>query len=131
VNPVDLLRSAAGKVKARTRVVVCHHLFEDAGLPLKEVKLRDAVQAIGKAGHLRRKIDHAIGVGVGERLQQHRVHDGEDGGVGSDAQRQGGNGGDGKAWILDEQLQRVPDVIPEIFQVTAPFPPRILKPDYI
>jgi hypothetical protein len=60
------------------------------------------VKAIGKAGHLRWKIDHAIGIGIGERLEQNRIHNREDGGVGSDAQRQAGNGCDGKSGRLRE-----------------------------
>ena len=41
VNPVDLLRTAAGKVKAGARVVVGHDLFKYVRLPLEEVKLRN------------------------------------------------------------------------------------------
>ena len=69
------------------------------------------------------------GIGVGERLEQHRVDDGEDGGVGSDAQGQRGDGGDGEAGVLEEHVQRMFDVVPEIGHGVAPFAgrmPRIL-----
>ena len=37
--------------------------------------------------------DDAVGVRVGERLEQHCVHDRKDGGVGADAEGQRRNGG--------------------------------------
>ena len=89
-------------------------------MPLKEVKLRDVVKVIGKAGRVRQKIDHAIGVGISERLEQNRIHDREDGGVGSDAERQRGNGSDGEAGVLPEHLQRVLDVVEQVAHCATP-----------
>jgi hypothetical protein len=71
---MDLLRTAAGEVKAGPGVVVRHDLFKQVRLPLKEVKLRNVMKVIGEAGRVRQKIDHAIGVGIGERLEQNRIH---------------------------------------------------------
>ena len=56
------------------------------------------MKVIGKAGRVRQKVDHAIGVGIGERLQQNRIHDRKDGGVGSDAQCQGSDRRNGEGW---------------------------------
>ena len=53
------------------------------------------------------------GVGVGERLEQDGVDDGEDGGVGSDAEGERGDGSEGKAGIVGEHAQRMLDVVPE------------------
>jgi hypothetical protein len=58
------------------------------------------MKVVGKAGGVRQKIDHAIGVGVSERFQQNRIHYRKDGGVGSDAEGERGNRGDGEAWAL-------------------------------
>ena len=68
------------------------------------------------------ELDHAIGIGISERLQQNRVDHGKDGGVGSDAQRQGGNRGDGEAGVLEEHAQRVLNLLPQMTH--APFPPQ-------
>jgi hypothetical protein len=113
---MDLLGTAAGKVKAGARVVIGHDLFEYVRLPLKEVKLRDAVKVIGKAGSVRQKIDHAIGVGIGERLEQNRIHYREDGGVGSDTEGQRGYGGNGEAGILTQLAQAEARILPKQFQ---------------
>ena len=112
MNAMNLLRTAAGEVKTGARVVVRNHLFKQIRLPLKEVKLRNAMKIVGKAGRVRQKIDHAIGVGIGERLEQNRIHYREDGGVGSDTQRQGGNGGAREAGILQQHSQRMSYLIP-------------------
>jgi hypothetical protein len=88
-------------------------------LPLEEVKLRDAVKVIGKAGRVRQKIDHAIGVGVGERLEQNRIHYREDGGVGSDAEGKRGYGGNGEAGILPQLAQGKAYILPKQLQSGA------------
>ncbi len=55
----------------------------------------------------------AVRIGIRERLKKHRVNDGEDRGVGADAQRKGGDGGDSEAGTLDEEVQRVFHVVPK------------------
>ena len=59
----------------------------------------------GKTGRVRQKIDHAIGVGIGERLEENLVDYGKNRGVGSDSQRKGGNGSAGEAGILEEHSE--------------------------
>ena len=102
VDAVELLRMVAGEVVAGAGHVVGGHFLEDAGLPLVGVKLGNVgEEAVGQDGGVE-EFDHAIGVGIAERLEQHRIDDAEDGGVGSDAQRQRGYGGDGEGGVLAE-----------------------------
>ncbi len=121
VDAVELLRPVAGEVIAGAGHVVRGHLLKEARLPLVSVKLRDGGQEIVGQNRGVEKLDHAIGVGVAERLEQHRIHDAEDGSVGSDAQRQRGHGGDGEARVLPEHEERVFDVVPEIAHLATPF----------
>jgi hypothetical protein len=102
---MDLLRTAAGKVKAGAGVVVGHDLFKHGRLPLEEVKLRDVMKVVGKSSRVGQEIDHAIGVGIGERLEENRIHYREDGGVGSDAEGKRGYGGKGKTRTAPELAQ--------------------------
>ena len=60
------------------------------------------------------ELDHAVGLGIGERLEQDGVDDGEDGGVGSDAEGEGGDGGDGEGRVRDEHAEGIFEVVPEI-----------------
>ena len=114
VDAVELLRMVAGEVEAGAGQVVGGHLLEDAGLPLVGVELGNAGEEIvGQDGGIE-KFDHAVGVGIAERLEQHCVDDAEDGGVGPDAQGQRGHGGEGEGGILAEHEERVFDVVPEI-----------------
>jgi hypothetical protein len=61
-------------------------------------------------------LNDAVRVRIGERLEQDRVDDGEDGGIGSDAEGQGCDGCDSEAWILEEAAQGVLEVMPQIGQ---------------
>ena len=79
------------------------------------------MKVIGKAGRVRQKIYHAIGVGIGERLEQNRVHHGEDSCVGSDAECQCCNDSGSETGVLEEHLEREFDVTPEIAHPLTPF----------
>ncbi len=46
---------------------------------------------------LRDFVDEAVFVAIDERAEEHTAHQGKDGGVGADAQRQRERNGDGKA----------------------------------
>jgi hypothetical protein len=59
------------------------------------------------------KINHAIGVGIRERLEQNSIHYREDGCVGSDTEREGSNSTDGEAGVFHKHLKRVSYLIPE------------------
>jgi hypothetical protein len=61
----------------------------------------------------------AFGAWIGQRPQQDRVDDAEDGGVGADAegQRRDGDGREGA--MLAEQTETMPDVLPEV-SITIP-----------
>ena len=56
-------------------------------LPVEEVQRRDPVALAPR--RLLHDADDAIGVGVGERLQQHRVHEAEDRCIGANADGEG------------------------------------------
>ena len=55
----------------------------------------------------------AVRVGVGKRVEQHRFHHAEHGGVGADAKGQGDDGDCGEAGRAPEQPQRIADVLEE------------------
>ena len=83
---------AVGEVR---RGALIHHLQVDA--------LAAVIQA-----------DQPLGLGEGQRLQQHAVDDAEDGGGGADAERQRQDRDDGESGLRDEPAARVADVLPEI-----------------
>ena len=56
--------------------------------------------------------------GTGQRLQQDRVDDGEDGRVGADADRQGQDGGPREAPILPQQPEREAGILHELFHLS-------------
>ena len=120
MNAMHHLRPAAGDVEARPAEIVRAHIFEDAGLPLILVKFRDRcdVGVAALPAHL--DGDDAVCVGVGQRLQQHRIDHGKDRRICADAQRQSRSRGNGKAGTLREHLQRVFDVFAEVAHSDAP-----------
>ncbi len=85
-------------------------VLDDVGLaaPVSELGRRRAGEAALGRGRL--EDDHAIRVGIGDGLEQHRVDDGEDGGVGADPQCQGADGGQGEAGALEKRADGVPGV---------------------
>ena len=119
MNAMQLLRPVAGQVEAGARKVERGHFLEDAFLVLIDVKERDGRQ-VGRehalATRLRAmlKLHDAVRVRIGERLDQHSVHHAEDGRVGTDAQRQCGDGCDRKSWVLQEHLQRMLQIVPHV-----------------
>ena len=114
MNAVNLLRAVSGEVEAGTCKVVGGHFFEDARLLLPDMKLGNRANGIAAIGRGEQKFDDAICIGIGERLKQNRIDHGEDGRVGSDAEGQGGDGGDSEAGVLEKHVQRMLDVAPEI-----------------
>ena len=64
----------------------------------------------GDARRALAQIDQAILVLVDERPQQHAAHHAEDGRVGADAQRQGGDDGEGEAFDPGQRAEGVADV---------------------
>ena len=90
----------AGEIEAGAAEVVGGDVLEDAGLLLPVVELGGGSDGTVALGRREQELDDAVGVRIGERLEQHGVDDGEDGGVGSDAEGQGGDGCEGEAWVL-------------------------------
>ena len=66
------------------------------------------------------ELDDAVGVGIGERLEQDRVDHGEDGGVGSDAEGESGDGGYGERRAGDEHAEGVAEVAEKVAHVGVP-----------
>ncbi len=74
----------------------------------------DGSGAVGRSGGV--EIDDALRVGDGKRAQEHRVHDAEDGGVGSDAQSKREDGGEGEAGTLAHGAQAEAEIAEEAIQ---------------
>ena len=72
---------------------------------------RELVVAEARRGTANR--DEAIGVGVGERLQQHAVDDAEDRGDGAEAERQRERGDDQETRLFQQQAASVADIVNE------------------
>ena len=72
-------------------------------------------------------MDELLGVRHRQGLEQDRVDDGEDGGVGADAEGQRQDGGGGKPAILPEQAEPEPYVLQHL-QLYAPPPEPVHRP---
>jgi len=55
-----------------------------------------------------------VRIGIGERPEEQRVDDAEDGGVGADAERERGNGDEGESRRADQEARRVAEVLDEV-----------------
>jgi hypothetical protein len=73
VKTMDLLEPVAGYVEAGATVIVCGDLLEDAGLAVKEMKLRNIVLVGSNYRGRRKKLDDTIRIGIAEGLEQHSV----------------------------------------------------------
>jgi hypothetical protein len=62
---------------------------------------------------LRIELDQAVRMGIGQRSQNHRVHDAENGGVRPDAERQSEDGDEACGGRSDHQPQREPEIVPK------------------
>jgi hypothetical protein len=114
VDAVDLLGNCAGEVEAGTTEIVGRDILKDTGLgsPGVEVDRRaHRAVALGKGVH---KLNHAVGLGIGEGLKKDGVYDGEDRGVGPDPEGDGGDGSEGEGRARDEHAEGVAEVLPEI-----------------
>jgi len=58
--------------------------------------------------------DDAARIGIGERLEQHGIDNGEDSGVDSNAECESGERGESESGIVGEHAQRVLYVVPQI-----------------
>ncbi len=81
------------------------------------MELGNAGEIAGNEGRRRQKLDHAIGVGVRERLEKHRVYHRKDGGVGSDSKGQGAHSGESKTRIAPQLAQSEARIFPKQFEV--------------
>ena len=85
------------------------HVAEDviAPLPLDEVPRRRGVPREAGRGSVLPDHHHAIGVGIGQRPQEHGVHGRENCGVGADAQRQRAHRHGGESGRVAQQPEAV------------------------
>ena len=74
------------------------------------------------------ELDDAVGLGIGERLEQDGVDDGEDGGVGSDAEGESGDGRDGERRSGDERAEGVAQVAEKVAHDGVPPSKRSSEP---
>jgi hypothetical protein len=110
-SALNLLGSrAARQVDSRAAEVVSGKILEDGGLLAQYVEFRWGASRAGTAGLRDQDLNDAIRVRIGERFQQHRIHDGKDGRVGADSERQGRDRKQAESGIFDEQPKRVFDV---------------------
>jgi hypothetical protein len=121
VGAVDLIGNDAGEIEPWVTEVEGSDVLKDGGLgfPGVEVHRRTAGPAPLRRGV--HELHNAVGLGVGEQLQEDGVDDGDDCGVGSDAEGDGGDGGQGEGRAPDEHAERVAEVLPEITHDAAPF----------
>jgi hypothetical protein len=106
VNATDLLGPFAGEVEAGARKVVSSNLLEDTGLPLIKVKLGNGGNVVEKRVGVQ-KLDDAVGVGIGERLEQHRIDHRKDGGIDADTEGKREHRDEGKSRRLTQLAQCV------------------------
>jgi hypothetical protein len=59
------------------------------------------------------KVDQPIGIGIGQRVEHHALHDGEDGGIGADGERQGQDRCRRERRTAYEPPRRVPNLLPQ------------------
>src|SRR5258708_854850 len=121
MNPMQLLGNSSGQVEPFAAEVIRCHVPEDAGLLLPHVEL-----GCGSAWTLplRRRIQELndpVGFGVSERLEENRVDDGEDCGIGPDTESQGGDHRKGEARILCKHAQGMPNVRQQVGQTAPPW----------
>ena len=65
------------------------------------------------------EMDQGLGVDDGEVLEQDRVDEGKDGGIGADAEREGEDDGEGEAGSFAELAQGVTEVLNDSLEAEA------------
>ena len=86
--------------------------------PGNEIRRRDDVAGPVPSRVVLPDCDDAIGVAIGEGLEDHAAHDGEDRRGGANAERQCEDGRDGKAWGPEKRANREAEVLKEGFSHT-------------
>src|ERR1700685_1737521 len=106
IDPLDTLGlSGAGQILATLKDR--GHIFKYTRSRLQVIQFglgkRNVPQSY--AGLVKEDSYQTIGIGVGQRTQQHGIHDAENRGIGSDTQSQSQNRNRGETWILAQQSQ--------------------------
>ncbi len=117
MHALELLRAiAAGEVYAGATFIVRRHVLQDFCLFTPHHVLRNRGDVSISLGAAELKLHQAVWLGVGERLQQNCVYDGEDGGVRADAQGQRGDRRSREAGTAAQHAKRVTYVLQQVFE---------------
>ena len=104
-----LRRVARSEVHRQGPEIVDRHCLEHVVLPPDHVLL-DGIR-VAHAGRIpAAQLHDAIGLRIGQRLEQHRIHDGENGRVRADADGERGQGNRGETDVPAHRAQGVPHV---------------------
>ena len=105
---------AAGKIHTRAAHLIGGDGVEHLSLltPGAESGNRGVVEVA--VGGVLAELNEAARIGIGKRLEKNFVYDGEDGGVGTDAEGEREDGGDGEAGSAEEHAGGVAQVLDEI-----------------
>ncbi len=101
------------------------HLVERAvlALPVQIIRRRDGEQCHSGEALRRRDVPDlhdAGGVLVGQRTHEHRVHNGEDRGVGPYAEREDDDSGQGEPWVAQQDAKAEAKVCNQVTHGKAP-----------
>ncbi len=104
----------AGAGQGRGPAALGRHVFENLVL-LDPVQIVEGGDAVGAAvGPLLQHAHDALGIGVGERVEQDRVDEAEDGRIGADAEGEGEKGDKSEAGALEQSAGGVTQVLQEL-----------------
>ena len=118
-SAAEALRFAIARDVAFPRPQGADAAEHGAGLLPLQVRLHGDRQARELIAPLRNDHFHAVDfvrLGIGQRPQQHRVDDAEDGRVRADAEREREHGDAGESRASAEHPRRMPRVVPELLQ---------------
>ncbi len=107
---------AAGKVESRAAPVIACDFVEYTGLLMPDVELRHICAWARSSWTGVQQLDQRLRIRIGERLEQHGVDDGEDGGVDADAYGDDHDRDSGEAGSLGERAEGEAKIAPQVFE---------------
>ncbi len=107
---LHLLGDVSREVYSLAAEVVRGHILHHAGLRLPHVELGDRSSLEIAVARGRAELDDPVRLRIRERLQQNRVHHGENRGIGADAQRKRSENREGECRAFPEHADGVADV---------------------
>src|SRR5579864_9137463 len=112
VDPLDALGLfGAGQILATLKDR--GHIFKDTRSRLQVIQfgLRKRNVPQSYAGLVKEDSYQTIGIAVGQRTQQHGIHDAENRGVGPDSQSQRQDSHDGECGLLDQHARTIANIL--------------------